>query len=79
MAMKGEAIAPLVENLQRANLPALLEYGCVRFALRIGQVRDSVIRAVCLPSWVAINVNGAKFSFECAILQVNNANRVSGI
>lgn len=32
MTMKGKAIAPLVENLRSASLPALLEYGCLRFA-----------------------------------------------
>lgn len=33
MVMKGKAISPLVEKLRSATLPALLEYGCLRFAV----------------------------------------------
>lgn len=32
MVLKGKAICPLVEKLRSATLPALLEYGCLRFA-----------------------------------------------
>jgi hypothetical protein len=33
MLLKGKAISPLVERLQSATLPAVLEYGCLRFAI----------------------------------------------
>lgn len=33
MVSKGKAVAPLVRNLRSASLPALLEYGCLRFTL----------------------------------------------
>jgi anti-sigma regulatory factor (Ser/Thr protein kinase) len=32
MLMKGKEVSPLFENLRSASLPALLEYGCLRFA-----------------------------------------------
>ena len=47
MIMKGKEISPLVANLQSSTLPAILEFGCLRFALgnAVPELPDAILSA----------------------------------
>lgn len=70
MMMKGKPITQIVANLRTATLPAVLEYGCLRFAMghAVPELPDALVHSEqgqslnSIRSELGLNANGSRKS-----------------